>query len=309
MTGGGVISVIVYAHNDQASIAWCLRSLSAQQAAGGFETVVLDDGSSDRTAAIVAEQFPQFRLVRLRQRIGWVRSLREQLPGMCGEWVALLGAHCQAHSDWLTCIEREAAQGHSVMVGSGHHGEHGFLERFQAVSVHGDYLGQAAGEVEFVWDDNMVMRRDLLQEALPATDAVLSDGAGAVLLSRGLHRLGVPIAYRPAIQINHATHSVGGMVRMWFGEMAVNSIAMKLADRSAPGAGLLRLGPIAAGAFSAKRWLQGLVGMAQARAAAGIARPELPIHVVLFSLLMPVYFLGLCQELFAQRHRIWQAQA
>jgi hypothetical protein len=304
-----VISVVVYASDDQATIAWCLESLSQQQAAGEFEVVVLDDGSSDRTAATVAERFPQYRLVHHGQRAGWVRSLRQQLPELRGEWVALLGAHCRAYPDWLACIQKEASLGHGVVVGSGQHGDHGFLQRFQALSVHGDYLGQVAGEVEQLWDDNMAIQHGLLRQALPATDVVLSDGAGAVLLSRALHKQGAPIVYRPCIRVLHSTHSMVGMVRMWFGEMAANSIAMKLADRSSPGAGLLRLGPVAAGAFAAKRWLQGLAAMPRARTALSMSIPELAIHVLLFSLLMPVYFLGLCKELLTHRREIWGVPA
>lgn|GEM_PF-2096445 len=304
-----MISIVVYCHNDQAHIAACLESLLGQRSPGGFEVLVLDDGSVDETASVVAKGFPQFRLVSEQRRIGWVCALRRHVPHVRGEWVALLGAHCRAESDWLACIEQEAAQGHRIMVGSGQHGDRGFLQRFQALSVHGDYLGQVAGEVKMVWDDNLAIRRDLLRKALPATDAVLSDGAGAVLLSRELCKLGVPIAYRPAIRVHHSTHSLTGMMHMWFGEMAANSIAMKLADHAAPGAGLLRLGPAAAFAFTAKRWLQGLVSMCRARAAAGISRAELGMHMLLFSLLMPVYFLGLCEQLFEWRREIWRAHA
>jgi cellulose synthase/poly-beta-1,6-N-acetylglucosamine synthase-like glycosyltransferase len=296
-----MITIIVYTLNDQQTIGACLQSLVSQHSESGHEVVVIDDGSSDETAAIVAGEFAQYQLLREEHTVGWVASLREHLPGFRGDVLAFLGAHCQAEAGWLASIEREIAQGEPVITGSGHHGKHGFLERFQAISVHGDYMGQTEGEVPFLWDDNFAIRPDLLRKALPQTEVPLSDGAGAVLLSRNLHKMGIPIAYRPSPVIDHSTHSLGQMFAMWYGEMAVNSVAMKRADPSAPGAGLLRLGPIVAAALAAKRWLQGVVSMSRARHSLSISHPELVLHVGLLTLMMPAYFAGLCRAWFLSR--------
>jgi hypothetical protein len=231
--------------------------------------------------------------------VGWPRCAIFQ-----GELLAFLGAHCQAETGWLAAIEQEAAKGAVVFTGSGHHGEHGLLERFHALSVHGDYVSLQEGEVPFLWDDNFAIRPGLLQDGLPETDVLLSDGAGAVLLSRNLHKMGIPIAYRPSLRINHATHSLGEMLRMWYGEMAVNSVAMKVADPSAPGAGLLRLGPLAAAALAAKRLLQGVTTMYHARRWLQVSLPEWVFHSGLLALFMPAYFLGLSREWWLNRQRI-----
>ncbi len=300
-----MITVIVYTLNDQGTIAWCLSSLVTQRSGSGHEVVVIDDASSDQTATIVARAFPQFRLVREEHTIGWVASLRKHLPTFQGSLLAFLGAHCRADEGWLAAVEDEGAKGDPVFTGTGHHGKHRLLERFHAISVHGDYVGQAEGEVEFLWDDNFAIRAGLLEGALPESDVILSDGAGAILVSRNLHKMGISIAYRPSLSIDHRTHSLGQMTAMWYGEMAVNSIAIKLADPSSPGAGLLRLGPIAAAALAAKRLLQGVGSMYRARRWLHIPLLELGFHTCLLSLLMPAYFLGLCRQLFLNRGRIW----
>jgi len=297
-----VITVIVYALNDQQTIGACLESLASQSSERGHEVVVIDDGSSDQTAAIVARGFPPYQLLRQEHSVGWVASLQEHLPSFRGDVLAFLGAHCQAEADWLATAEREMARGEPpVITGSGDHGRQRFLQRFQAVSVHGDSVGQSEGEVPFLWDDNFAIRPSLLQEALPRTELPLSDGAGAVLLSRNLGKMGIPIAYRPALRIHHDTHSLAEMFGMWYGEMAINSIAMKRADPTAPGAGLLRLGPIAAAGLAAKRWLQGIASMSRARRWLGISWPELGLHVGLLALMMPSYFAGLCRQWFLTR--------
>jgi len=253
-----MITIVVYTLNDQQSIATCLRSLVSQHSEGGHEVVVIDDGSTDGTADIVARDYPQFQLLRQARTAGWVAVLREHLAGFGGEVLAFLGAHCQAEADWLVTVEREMARDEPpVITGSGEHGRQRFLQRFQALSVHGDYVGQA--------------------------------------------EMGIPIAYRPALRIQHDTHSLAEMFGMWYGEMAVNSLAMKRADPTAPGAGLLRLGPIAAAGLAAKRWLQGLACMSRARRWLGVSLPELGLHAGLLALMMPAYFSGLCREWFRTR--------
>jgi hypothetical protein len=116
--------------------------------------------------------------------------------------------------------------------------------------------------------------------------------------------MGIPIAYRPSFSVNHATHSLARLLRMWYGEMAVNSIAMKLADPSAPGAGLLRLGPLAAAALAAKRLVQGLATILRAHRWMRVSLIELAFHVALLALFMPAYFVGLCRQWWLNRHRI-----
>lgn len=53
-----MLSIIVPAHNEEALIRQTLRALdaAAREAGVGFEIIVVDDGSTDRTAAIAAAQ-------------------------------------------------------------------------------------------------------------------------------------------------------------------------------------------------------------------------------------------------------------
>jgi glycosyltransferase involved in cell wall biosynthesis len=297
-----MITIVVYALNDQQTIGACLQSLTAQRSESGHEVVVLDDGSTDQTADIVSRDHPQLRLLREESTVGWVSALHEHLPSFRGGLLAFLGAHCQAEVGWLATVEREMARGDPpVITGSGDHGRQRLLQRFHAISVHGDYVSQSEGEVPFLWDDNFAIQPDLLRKALPQTQVPLSDGAGAVLLSRNLGKMGIPIAYRPALRIHHDTHSLSEMFAMWYGEMAVNCVAMKRADPSAPGAGLLRLGPAAAAALAAKRWVQSVISMSRARRWLDISLPELGLHVALLTLVMPAYFGGLCRSWFLTR--------
>jgi cellulose synthase/poly-beta-1,6-N-acetylglucosamine synthase-like glycosyltransferase/peptidoglycan/xylan/chitin deacetylase (PgdA/CDA1 family) len=62
----GPVSVIVPAYNEKEGIEAAVRSLAGGDHAGGIEVVVVDDGSTDGTAAIVeALRLPSVRVVRI----------------------------------------------------------------------------------------------------------------------------------------------------------------------------------------------------------------------------------------------------
>ena len=294
-----MITVVIYALNDAQTISACLSSLVSQRPPAGLDVVVLDDGSRDQTAAIVARQFPQFRLMREDQTLGWVRALRKHVPDLHASRLAFLGAHCRAEPGWLAAAEKEMARGRPVVTGSGHHGRESLPERFQAIVLHADAIPQREADVPFLWDDDFAILPDLLEQHLPRSEMVLSDGAGATLLSRNLLKAGIAIAYRPAMRVNHVTHPWRKFVALWYGELAVNCVATKRADPTSPGARWLWLGPLAALALAGKRWLQGVRDTLRARPWLRISWLEVALHACLLALCMPVYWLGLCREMFA----------
>jgi hypothetical protein len=294
---GPVISVIVYTLNDSDTIERCLDSLVHQRCQVEFEVIVVDDCSSDGTPQAIASRFPQFRLLTQGRKRGWVASIRLALDTVRGQTLAFLGAHCSADERWVATIADEISSGRQVITGMGTHGEQRFLHRFEALSVHSDYVGREEGQVGFVWDDNFAIRSAVLEHALPDLDGYLSDGAGAVLLSLELRRQGIPIYYRPSVQIDHATHSLGTVIRFWHGEMARNAVSIKLADGSLPLARLLWLGPIAAGILTAGRLWHGVQAVLRSRRSLQVSLPEAALHCCLLACLMPSYFTGLCREI------------
>ena len=85
------VSVLVPAYNGEAFIGEALASLSSQTF-GGFEAIVVDDGSTDQTAALVANvarSDTRFRLIR-QSNAGTQAARNTALAAARGAWVALL---------------------------------------------------------------------------------------------------------------------------------------------------------------------------------------------------------------------------
>jgi hypothetical protein len=296
-----VISAIIATHNDARTITACLISLVPQSTGTTHEIVVLDDASTDGTAAIVAEQFPGVRLITAPQRVGWVVMLRRHLSELRGDALAFLGSHCTADPDWLRSAETLMNSGMDMASGFGRHGEGRWLDRFEALSMHAEYLRNQPGQVHILWDDNFVIRRDLLGRALPATSVVLSDGTGTTLLSRRLRTMGAALPYRPELRITHAGASLTGQLRTWSRDMARNAMDIRRADSTMPFAGASSWGPLGALPLAAGRWIHGLKGMTAARHDLAIGLLELVLHGLLFTVIMAAYGFGLLRELTGRR--------
>ncbi|MGH8065290.1 MAG: glycosyltransferase [Candidatus Entotheonellia bacterium] len=102
--GAGVnVSVIIPAHNAAGTIAETLASLRAQTYEG-WEAIVVDDGSSDQTAAIAqgtAQQDPRIRIVN-QARLGVSAARNRGISLARFNWVLFLDA-----DDWLLPLHLE----------------------------------------------------------------------------------------------------------------------------------------------------------------------------------------------------------
>src|SRR5581483_6177139 len=89
------VAVVVVTYNALPWIEQCLESVA------GYDTVVVDNGSTDRTVAFVRERFPAVRVVEqanLGLGAGWNRGIRET----GGEYVLILNADAWAVGDSVT---------------------------------------------------------------------------------------------------------------------------------------------------------------------------------------------------------------
>ncbi len=294
-----MISVIVYTQDDEQTIEWCLQSLTAQICKTDYEVIVIDDCSLDRTPEIVERQFPQFRLIRQAPMCGWVASLHQHLPSFRGDILAFLGAHCRAQKGWASSVEKEMGKGYKVVSGMGYIGTGHLLDRYVAYAIPSYWEDQE--EADFIWDDNFAITPAILKAGLPQTDIPLSEGAGAVLLSRKLKEMGIIIYSRPSLKIDHIGNSLTRIIGLWYDMAAENAVAMRRVNPSRSEVRLLSLWPVAAALIAAGRLVQSSLAMIRTRRMFHISIPELGFHIVFQIYLMPVYFLGLCRQLLLTR--------
>lgn len=89
------ISVIIANYNAQALLERCLRSIYAHPPARSFEVLVVDDGSSDGSAEMVAARFPQVRLLINGRNLGYARSNNRAILESKGRLLYLLNSDAE----------------------------------------------------------------------------------------------------------------------------------------------------------------------------------------------------------------------
>jgi glycosyltransferase involved in cell wall biosynthesis len=131
-TSMSVVSVIVPARNEEASLGACLESLVAQDGVA-FEIIGVDDGSTDRTREI-AQSFPRVRLIdagSLPQ--GWTGKNNAMAAGARqarGRWLLFTDADTVHHAGSLARALAEAKKHGAALVSYSPEQEvHGFWEK------------------------------------------------------------------------------------------------------------------------------------------------------------------------------------
>jgi GT2 family glycosyltransferase len=86
----------------------CLESLQRQQGVG-FETIVVDNGSSDGSAEIAEREFGA-RVIRNRENRGFCAANNQGIRAAAGEFIALLNNDAEAEPGWLAALDRAASR-------------------------------------------------------------------------------------------------------------------------------------------------------------------------------------------------------
>ncbi|MEQ8706736.1 MAG: glycosyltransferase [Phaeodactylibacter sp.] len=149
-------TVLVAARNEAANISLCLRALSRQSyPAGRLQIVVIDDHSTDATAAIVAQHpFPNLTLLRLPDgRYGKKAALELGAATTQSAIILTTDADCQPPTDWvwhqvqhLQSGQLNASTGPVVLTGTD-----SALFRFQALDMAGMMVLTAVGLRTNTW--------------------------------------------------------------------------------------------------------------------------------------------------------------
>jgi len=155
------LSVVIPCYNEAAYVAEAIRSLQRQEYAGTYEIVVVDNNSTDTTAAIARD-------------LG-VRVVTEPVPGVCnarqtgtlassGEIVISTDADTSHPPDWLAKIDRSFRAGDDVVavVGPCRYQDGPLWGRAFARVLFGlvGLVYRATGRTYYVTATNIAFRRD-----------------------------------------------------------------------------------------------------------------------------------------------------
>ena len=100
-----LVSVIVAAHDEERYIGRCLRSLLAQRfARSQFEIVVVDDGSTDRTSAILETFGADVRVIRNDKNLGLPASLNKAITSTHSKFVVRVDADDYVNAAFLDVL-------------------------------------------------------------------------------------------------------------------------------------------------------------------------------------------------------------
>lgn len=96
------ISVVIVSYNCQDLLCPCLESLAKGVNSLPVETIVVDNNSSDGTATLIRERFPECRLISNSDNLGFARACNQGIRTSTGRYLLLLNPD--------TIIGRDAVQ-------------------------------------------------------------------------------------------------------------------------------------------------------------------------------------------------------
>ena len=95
-----MISIVIPNCNGRRFLATCFDSLR-DQAFRKFEIILVDNGSTDDSVEFVRENYPEVRIIELRENKGFSVAVNEGIKQSKGEFVALLNNDTKADPKWL----------------------------------------------------------------------------------------------------------------------------------------------------------------------------------------------------------------
>lgn len=224
------VAVIVLAWNGQAYLPACLAALAAQDYSGDYAVLVVDNGSTDGSVALVQADFPGMALLQNPTNLGFARGnnvgVRALLAGQAPapadgvpDIIVLLNQDTEVAPDWLTRIVQTFARcpeagivGCKIFFPDGTTLQHtgGILEWPLATGRHRGTGEQESGQydseetVEYVTGAAMAVRTTLFEEVGLLDEGFTPAYYEDVDLCYRARAAGFAIIYAPEARLIHA---------------------------------------------------------------------------------------------------------
>ena len=178
------VSIVVPAYNEEAHIASCLEAIQKQDYKGDMEVIVVDDGSTDRTAGI-ASKYP-INLVSLKTNVGKANALNVGIECSKGDILIFSDSDSELASDavrlLVNSLEEHADAG--AVAGNIYINDIGrnnsFLKRFQMIEYYTDqeisrHLQSLSGKVLVCPGPLFAVRREIAEKTMFNDRSVIED--------------------------------------------------------------------------------------------------------------------------------------
>jgi GT2 family glycosyltransferase len=96
------VSVVIVVWNAQKYVMECLETLREHCAGVCSEVIVVDNNSTDGTPELVAEKFPEFRLIRNSENLGFAKANNIGIAQSTGEYVCLVNSDVKFLDDCIS---------------------------------------------------------------------------------------------------------------------------------------------------------------------------------------------------------------
>jgi len=93
------LSVLVVSYNTRALTLKALETLYATTRTIPFETILVDNASADGSAEAIAAAFPQVKLIRSAENLGFARGNNLAAASARGEWILLLNPDTEVYEN------------------------------------------------------------------------------------------------------------------------------------------------------------------------------------------------------------------
>ena len=98
------LSIVIPTYNAHEWIEQCLDSIRLHRPSSDYETIVVDDTSSDDTVAVVTSTFPGVRVFANEKNVGFGKTVNVGLKAAGGEYILVLNNDTWMHANALDAM-------------------------------------------------------------------------------------------------------------------------------------------------------------------------------------------------------------
>ena len=163
MTQDPGVSIVVPAYNAEGTVGACLRALLAQEGVGEpYEVILVDDGSTDRTAEVAGGFGPRVSVIRQANR-GAGAARNTGVAAARGEIVLFTDADCEPAPWWAAALVGAIGAGADGAKGTYRTRQRSLTARFVQAEYESKYRRMAGmGRIDFVDTYSAAYKREWL---------------------------------------------------------------------------------------------------------------------------------------------------